>query len=239
MLMRRWERARPGDGQLLLIVGEPGTRQVTVDRGVSCPTARCTAHLGRVELLAALAEHAAAPRDRKGSPALRRCRGARGATACGPGEHSQADQARSGGECPLEVHRIAQSEDEALHTCLSRPRAPRGFPRATRRPSRHAQRAAASPKRNSRWRSHPIRGTSQQLCPRSRSNFTLRRFGYRFTNPPEVTFTVPALTIVIGPDTVCGDAGTAAPGSGAGHGKNRRYSGSCHRRLLQSSTERI
>jgi class 3 adenylate cyclase len=50
MLMRRWERARQGDGQLVLTVG--GARQVT--------------------LLAALAEHAAAPRDRMRPPAFRR-----------------------------------------------------------------------------------------------------------------------------------------------------------------------
>ena len=123
---------------------------------------------------------------------------------------------------------------------FSRPRAPRGFPRATRRPSRHAHRAA-------RFTQVVIAAGGDIQYAAHHSNCVheagaTSRCGdlvYRFTNPPEVTFTVPALTIVIGPDTVCGDAGTAAPGSGAGHGKNRRYSGSCHRRLLRSSTERI
>ena len=40
MLLRRWERARQGDGQLVLIVGEPGLGQVSADRGVSRSPAR-------------------------------------------------------------------------------------------------------------------------------------------------------------------------------------------------------
>ena len=51
-----------------------GIGEVAADRGISCPTARRTAHLGRMELLAALAEHAAAPDRRNRSPAVRRRR---------------------------------------------------------------------------------------------------------------------------------------------------------------------
>ena len=59
MLMRRWERAQQGDGQLVLIVGEPGLGQIPPDRRISCEIARHAAHLGRMELLAASAKHAA------------------------------------------------------------------------------------------------------------------------------------------------------------------------------------
>ena len=37
MLMRRWERARQGDGQLVMIVGEPGLGQIAADRGIPHP----------------------------------------------------------------------------------------------------------------------------------------------------------------------------------------------------------
>ena len=46
MLMRRWERARHGDGQFVMIVGEPGLGQVAPHRGVSCPAARHSSYLG-------------------------------------------------------------------------------------------------------------------------------------------------------------------------------------------------
>jgi class 3 adenylate cyclase len=65
MLLRRWERARQGDGQLVLIVGEP-------HRGVSCPAFRHAAHLGGMELLAASPEHAVASDRRMGPAAIRR-----------------------------------------------------------------------------------------------------------------------------------------------------------------------
>jgi hypothetical protein len=52
--MRRWERARLGDGQLVLIVGAP-------NRGISLAVARDTAYLGGMELFAAIAEYATAP----------------------------------------------------------------------------------------------------------------------------------------------------------------------------------
>src|SRR5262245_33854414 len=46
LLMRRWKRARNGDGQLLLIVGEPRSREISPDRGISCQTERNAAYLG-------------------------------------------------------------------------------------------------------------------------------------------------------------------------------------------------
>jgi class 3 adenylate cyclase len=61
-------------------LAEPGSVVVTVrvQRQVAglfaCPTARRAAHLGGVELLAAPAEHAAAPDRRVGPCAFRRCR---------------------------------------------------------------------------------------------------------------------------------------------------------------------
>ena len=75
--------------------------QVAPDRGISCPAARDAAHLGRMELFAAPAEHAAAPDRRMGPPALRRRRRARRAASRGPGEYAGAGQARPGGECPV------------------------------------------------------------------------------------------------------------------------------------------
>ena len=78
-----------------------GVGQIPPDRGISCPACRHAAHLGRMELLAASAEHAAASDRRMGPPALRRRRRARGAAACRAGKFARAGQARSGGErCP-------------------------------------------------------------------------------------------------------------------------------------------
>src|SRR6516225_1693179 len=54
-----------------------------------------------MELLAAFAEHAATSDRRMGAPALWRSRCTGGAAALGPGEHSSADQARSGRERSL------------------------------------------------------------------------------------------------------------------------------------------
>ena len=83
MLMRRWERARQGDGQLVHDRRRAGPRQIAPDRGISCPAARDAAHLGRMELLAASAEHAAAsdrrmgPRSGSAAPTCRRSGGLR------------------------------------------------------------------------------------------------------------------------------------------------------------------
>jgi len=60
MLLRRWERARQGDGQLVMIVGEPGLGKSRLIEEFHARLAD-TPHLGRMELLAASAEHAAAP----------------------------------------------------------------------------------------------------------------------------------------------------------------------------------
>ena len=68
LLARGWERARVGEGQLVLIVGGTGARQIEADRGVPRAARGNAAHLGRMERLAAFAEHAAAP-DRRMGPA--------------------------------------------------------------------------------------------------------------------------------------------------------------------------
>ena len=46
MLMRRWERARQRRGPIGADRGRARSRQIAPDRGISCPTARHTAHLG-------------------------------------------------------------------------------------------------------------------------------------------------------------------------------------------------
>ena len=101
MLMRRWERARQGDGQLVMIVGEPGLGKSRLIEEFHARLARHAAHLGGMELLAALAEHAAAPDRRMGPPAFRRRRRAGGAAARRARELARAGQARPGGERPL------------------------------------------------------------------------------------------------------------------------------------------
>ena len=83
LLARRWERARKGEGQLALVVGEPGLGKSQADGGVSRPPRRDAAHLGRVVVVAAVAEHPAASDRRMGPPALRRGR-ARRTTPRGP-----------------------------------------------------------------------------------------------------------------------------------------------------------
>jgi class 3 adenylate cyclase len=46
MLMRRWERAHQGDGQLVLIVGEPGLGKTRLIERISRAATRHTEHLG-------------------------------------------------------------------------------------------------------------------------------------------------------------------------------------------------
>ena len=109
LLTRRWERARKGEGQLALIVGEPGLGKSQADGGVSRPPRRDAAHLGRMVVVATVAEYAAASDRRMGPAALRR--GPARRTAPGrPREHSGSDRpgpnrirasARAAGRCPL------------------------------------------------------------------------------------------------------------------------------------------
>ena len=100
MLMRRWERARQGDGQLVMIVGEPGFGESRLIQEFH-HRLREVSTLGRMELLAASAKHAAAPDHRVGPPALRRLRRPRGTASRRPGEYAGAGQARPGGERPV------------------------------------------------------------------------------------------------------------------------------------------
>ena len=86
MLLRRWERARQGDGQLVMIVGEPGLGKSRLIEEFHARLSDTPHTWVEVELLAAFAEHAAAPDRRMGPPAFRRRRRAGGAAACGPGK---------------------------------------------------------------------------------------------------------------------------------------------------------
>jgi Adenylate and Guanylate cyclase catalytic domain/AAA ATPase domain len=86
MLMRRWERARQGEGQLVLIVSEPGLGKSRLVEEFHARL-RDTPHtLGRMELFAAFAKHAVASDRRLGSPAFRRCRRAWREAPLGAGE---------------------------------------------------------------------------------------------------------------------------------------------------------
>src|SRR5215468_7427293 len=76
-------------------------RDVRDADGSMAPAARGAAHLGRMELLAASAKHAAAPDRRLGPPALRRRRHTRPAASRRPGEYAGTGEARPGGECSL------------------------------------------------------------------------------------------------------------------------------------------
>jgi class 3 adenylate cyclase len=91
MLVRRWERARQGDGQLVMIVGEPG--KITPDRGISYAALRYAAHVGGMELLAAFAKHATASDRRMGLPAFWRRRHTRRAAASGSGKLARSGEA--------------------------------------------------------------------------------------------------------------------------------------------------
>ena len=73
MLMRRWERARQGRRAVDADRRRAGTGEVSADRGISRPATGYSAHLGGVELLSALAEHAAPSGHRMGPTTVWRC----------------------------------------------------------------------------------------------------------------------------------------------------------------------
>ena len=77
MLMRRWDRARQGDGQLVLIVGEPGLGKSRLIEEFHARLRETPHTWVEWSLLTASAEHATASNRRMGSAALwrrRRCR---------------------------------------------------------------------------------------------------------------------------------------------------------------------
>ncbi len=93
LLARRWERARAGEGQLVLDRRRARPRQVASHRGVPRAARGDAAHLGRMERLAAAAEHAAAPDRRMGTAAIwRGCAGR--ATPRRPRRHVATDRPR-------------------------------------------------------------------------------------------------------------------------------------------------
>ena len=71
MLSRRWERAKGGEGQLVLIVGEPGLGKSRLIEEFRAPSRRDAAHVGRMVVVATSAEHALASVRRMGPPAVR------------------------------------------------------------------------------------------------------------------------------------------------------------------------
>jgi class 3 adenylate cyclase len=89
MLMRRWERARQGEGQLVLIVGEPGvgkSRLIEEFHGRLRETPHTWGEWSCSQLLQNTPLHPIAP-------AFRRCRCARRETPRGPGEFAGPGQA--------------------------------------------------------------------------------------------------------------------------------------------------
>jgi class 3 adenylate cyclase len=95
MLMRRWERARQGDGQLVLIVGEPGpgkSRLIEEFHTRLAATPHTWVEWSCSQLLQNTPLH---PIARMGPPALRRRRLTRRTAHRGAGERAGTGQARS------------------------------------------------------------------------------------------------------------------------------------------------
>ena len=69
ILSRRWERARKGEGQLALVVGEPGLGKSRLMEESPPVSGRNAAHMGRMVVVATVAKYAAAPDRRMGPPA--------------------------------------------------------------------------------------------------------------------------------------------------------------------------
>ena len=100
MLLRHWERARHGDGQLVLIVGEPGlgkSRLIEEFHRRVRDTPHTWVEWSCSQLLQNTPLH---PITEWGRQRFRRRRRASGAAACGPGKYADTGQARSRRECP-------------------------------------------------------------------------------------------------------------------------------------------
>ena len=115
MLMRRWERARQGDGQLVLIVGEPGlgkSRLMEEFQTRLRDTPHTWVEWSCSQLLQNTPLHPIAEwgRQRFGGADVPAEQTARGA-----GEHADTDQARPGRECPVACAAAGHSAAKGTH----------------------------------------------------------------------------------------------------------------------------